>query len=600
MSDESLKIENIGFTVSSLIRRAPKWTMIRELTMNAIEAAKKAEGEKIVHWTKGELQGVRKAVIWNTGPGMDADQLKRATDLACKIDKELSVDGNFGVGAKVSSLASNKFGIRYRSCKDGVVHQVTIGEGDQPGNYVRFENYDENGESLGYVINVTEAVVKEKGRDWLKNDWTEVMLMGNSEDQDTVSQPFADDETPKGYIATALYRRFYRLPEGVYLRLDEEYHRYKGTRSLAALDQRDDEKFFGKVERVAIPEHGISIHFRHDPNIGDTSERKSSRNALASTTTLLAVVHKDEMFSCKTGPAWSAVAPKFGVFRGHRELSIIIELDDSKARPSQYRERLIDPEDSEDVGPEDYAVLVLEHMPDWMKEIIKNLDEGNKRDFSKSRYEELQKLLDSLRVKADGVKKTKSGGKSAIEGGSGQPAAGGRKENGLNPHPNPGPGKAPGKKRMRFAPEGATSASPYVMYEKAPEIEILTTEEAVKDRGIEGKAAAAFPQVGKLYVNGLYEAVDRMVEEILPGLISRIDQEDARSALTVVAREAVAFKVAKSVVFAMAKRSNDHWNEDDMNKALSPESLTLAADDYQDSTKDVKRAAERELNIKQL
>jgi len=59
--------------------------------------------------------------IWNTGPGMDAAELKAATDLACEINKSLGLDENFGVGAKVSSLSSNKHGMRFRWCKAGRV-----------------------------------------------------------------------------------------------------------------------------------------------------------------------------------------------------------------------------------------------------------------------------------------------------------------------------------------------------------------------------------------------------------------------------------------------------------------------------------------------
>jgi len=80
MPNEALVFSNIPFAVTSLIDRAPHWTMIRELSMNAIEAAAHASGEKIVHWTTGTYRGARKAVIWNTGPGMDAAQLKAATD----------------------------------------------------------------------------------------------------------------------------------------------------------------------------------------------------------------------------------------------------------------------------------------------------------------------------------------------------------------------------------------------------------------------------------------------------------------------------------------------------------------------------------------
>ena len=96
MPNEALVFSNIPFAVTSLIDRAPHWTMIRELSMNAIEAAAEASGEKSVHWTTGKYKGVRKAVIWNTGPGMSPAKLKEATDLACEVNKCLGLDENFG------------------------------------------------------------------------------------------------------------------------------------------------------------------------------------------------------------------------------------------------------------------------------------------------------------------------------------------------------------------------------------------------------------------------------------------------------------------------------------------------------------------------
>ena len=56
MANEALRISDEAFVVTSQIERAPHWTMIRELTMNAIEAAAHASGDKIVHWTSGPLR----------------------------------------------------------------------------------------------------------------------------------------------------------------------------------------------------------------------------------------------------------------------------------------------------------------------------------------------------------------------------------------------------------------------------------------------------------------------------------------------------------------------------------------------------------------
>src|SRR4051812_25806687 len=139
MGNEALEIADVPFSVTTQIERAPHWTMIRELTMNAIEAAARSSGEKLVHWTSRNIDGVRKAVIWNTGPGMSAAELRNATFLACRIDKNLGIDQNFGVGAKVSSLANNKLGMRFRSCKAGRVSEVVLGYDEGLKQYVRFE-----------------------------------------------------------------------------------------------------------------------------------------------------------------------------------------------------------------------------------------------------------------------------------------------------------------------------------------------------------------------------------------------------------------------------------------------------------------------------
>jgi hypothetical protein len=178
--------------------------MIRELTMNAIEAASRASGEKIVHWTSGTYNGVRKAMIWNTGPGMDPAELKAATNLACVINKSLGLDENFGVGAKVSALANNRLGMRFRSCKGGRVSQVVLGYDEEQKLYVRFEIELPSG-VRDTVIDVTEAAVKE-GRD-VTYDWTDVMLLGNSTDQDTTERPLAAQPTTE-----KAYREFNLSP----------------------------------------------------------------------------------------------------------------------------------------------------------------------------------------------------------------------------------------------------------------------------------------------------------------------------------------------------------------------------------------------------
>src|SRR5262249_28766412 len=150
-----------------------------------------------------------------------------------------------------------------RSCKNGRVSEIIIGEDPDEKVYVRFER-DIAGKT-DTVIDVT-AVAQKEGRD-TRYDWTEVMLLGNSEDQNTAARPLsALPSSEKAFIANSLYRRFYRLPNGVKIRLDGVYHRLDNARMFSPIGERHDK--FARVESVNVDDLGVTVHFLHDPPIG--------------------------------------------------------------------------------------------------------------------------------------------------------------------------------------------------------------------------------------------------------------------------------------------------------------------------------------------
>ncbi len=177
----ALRVDDQAFLVSSTIERCPKVMMIRELAKNAIEAAAQAApNDRRVEFSVTNVHGFPKLTIWNTGPGMDDEELSRMTNLAASIGKQKGLDKNFGMGAKVASLPSNWHGMRYRSCKMGSVHEVILCERD--GVYGRLKRCDTNGEELGDVVDVTGQVRAEGDRP-LTIDWTEVVLLGACPDR---------------------------------------------------------------------------------------------------------------------------------------------------------------------------------------------------------------------------------------------------------------------------------------------------------------------------------------------------------------------------------------------------------------------------------
>jgi hypothetical protein len=162
-----------------------------------------------------------------------------------------------------------------------------------------------------------------------------------------------------------------------------------------------------------------------------------------------------------------------------------------------------------------------------------------------------------------------------------------------------GSGRGSRNTRRRFheTPEGATATSLYEIYEKPPKITMLETPEEVLDIGLKGRAAEFIMETGDLFVNGLYEAVDRTVADVEPEFIGQTEPEKIRELVTSAARRALAFRVGKATVYALAKRANEDWGETAMSAALSKESLSIAADDYDESLPFVKRNVRERIKV---
>lgn len=123
-----LRIANEAFMVAATIERCPRQMMLRELVMNALEAADQAtDAPKQVKIDAVIVDNSPKLRIWNTGRGLSQAELLQISDLSSSLFKTVSLDGNFGMGAKASSLSSNKHGLRYRSCRLGKVSQILLG-----------------------------------------------------------------------------------------------------------------------------------------------------------------------------------------------------------------------------------------------------------------------------------------------------------------------------------------------------------------------------------------------------------------------------------------------------------------------------------------
>lgn len=591
----ALHVDDEDFVVASLIERCPKVMMIRELMMNAIEAARLApEGQRLIEIGAQPLDDTSKLTIWNTGPGMDAIELLHISNIASSIGKEKSLTGNFGMGAKVASLPSNQRGIRYRSCKLGRVHEVILCKRD--GIYGRLRRNDpETGESLGEVVDVTDIAVAE-GRT-LEHDWTEVVLLGNQADQDTVRDPYNGDPGQDAqWLATYLYHRFYRLPDDVRVVLLEGTHKLDGKRRFSPITARLN--MFEKYESVVAASTGIKIHYLYDAPYDKASgsgHNKSISGAIASAVSTCAIVYKDEMYDVRKGRNWTFDAPIFGIPFGAKHISIHIELPDNQAVvPDGYRQFLRHAHGEQPhVSANDFADLVRENRPEWLIEIIRSLapDSATSDDIRN----ELQNLLNHLRVKRISPK-VMDYGSTAVSAGTGAAAGPGRgAANGSG-----GEGLRKNPTDLAVLPTGAKRAEMFKNLERAPEIIPLSEDDEIEEKGLKGRAARFVMEAGQLFVNMQYPAIGEMRAQLEAEYADATDLDMMRSLAKQHAERTMILRVGRTVVYALAKQLNKEWDQKALAMAASPESLSMAADDFTDALQNVRRDIGRKLRTSRV
>jgi hypothetical protein len=560
MSDSSmiapLKVANEAFLVASMIERCPKTMMIRELVVNGLEAAAHAApGQREVIIGPRMHEGIRKLRIWNTGPGLNTAELLQITDLASSLRKQNSLDENFGMGAKVASLPSNRHGLRYRSCTAGRVSEVVMGYRD--GTYGRLRIGPERAE----VLDVTDACIAEGDYD-LSIDWTEVLLGGNSVDQDTVNAPYGTTlKVAPDWMGLYLENRFFRLPHDVNLKLMPAIWGGAIPRTVVGLDDRKSE--FGRTE-TRTTQSGVKIHYYYDPPEGETT--KSAKGAIGGGSSCGAVVFRNEMYGVRSGEGWLQDAPNYGVPFGARHVFIFVELpSDYLVWPEAYRQFLrFRGHDQRQVHLSDFSALVRSYMPAWLAELIRSFGPGQ-ANYIDDISDELKALLASL-----GVQPT-----------SQAPVPGA-------PIPRKVPATVEAKPTATTAEKSENSATPPApqkpkppVFERPPEIIGLRTPEQIKERALKGRAATFYPQSHQIFVNLGYPAVQEMTAALLSEIQLPLGahEEKARRIAMETSEWALTKRISRAVVYSLSKKSLG-WRPEEVSRSQSMESLSLVADDW--------------------
>ena len=249
------------YSVTSFVDRTHKecsnlqW--LRELVMNSIEGilATGLQGEIFIHSISQDMgegiNKVRKLAITDTGEGIAEDELYSSFKVGLTTRGR---DGNYGVGAKISSIPLNPAGMIYRSLVDGGVLRELIWH--RTSQYGYYEASAVEDPTTGEFRVVTPPTPHDSAYDdciTKAGHGTQVVLCGENPEDDTCATLGPQGRKSAGnlhWAIRALNFKLWRIPEGIEIRVEnakvgdrdpevKDYIVHGGAKGLAdfALDQ---------------------------------------------------------------------------------------------------------------------------------------------------------------------------------------------------------------------------------------------------------------------------------------------------------------------------------------------------------------------------
>lgn len=568
-----LRVGDEDFLVASLIEQSPQTMMIRELLQNAFEAVVVLpEAERRVEFSVHEAASAPKLAIWNTGIGLTGAELYRMCDIAASVHKQTGMDRNFGMGAKVASLPSNRLGMRYRSAHGGAIQEVVIGK--FAGVYGRLRRPGPDGQPTE-VIAIPAAEAEGRNPD---GGWVEVVLYGNDAGQDTVANPYGLPRPNPLWLPEAIRLRFFRFPPATSVVLQAGVAMLKAPHQLTST-----------AERLAALKHyevvsgpgGLLIHYAYDPPHSSHPNRNASQNhGPESADAVAALVYRDEMYAPLTGPAWWREAASFGVPFMARHVSIVVELPaDYPVQPEPYREFLrYRNEQRRQVRLVDFANLVATSQPAWLAELLN--DAAPSAGYLADVQLEMSLMLHELEV--------------VWQRPPGQPAL-------IPPAPPPPQPPSPPRSAPLQPPDSVTKETPAPparppRIEAVPTVILLRNPAEIAGRGLTHRAAIFYPETHQLHINLLYPAIAAMRGLLLDSLPPEADVPEAGDLAQAVAERSMVMRISRTLIYGLAKRGMRRtWREQQLRVALSAEALSLVADDIRSSWTEAESALRESL-----
>jgi hypothetical protein len=561
-----LEVAHTSFLLERLGQDCEPQQYLRELTQNSIEAVVRTRQPGEILWHAAPVgfpsgkTGLKLSIL-DTGDGMTAAELEAHINRLSSSGAPQTHDGNYGVGAKVSTALSNPAGVRYRSWKQGRGHEVLLCRDAATSRY-GLRQYAIGDDEFSYSPALTDtskpAMVDSHG--------TEVTLMGADGEANT-AMPAGTKSS--AWIAKYLNSRYYRFPQSVCVRIDEASLTGQSNPAIrtltgqkAYLDAHAEAsgtvKLTGAVARwwILQDDRALQADAVLIESVGHT-----------------AALYQDELYELRSGRNGYTRLQQFGIIFGFRRVVIYVE-------PRKHHRRRIGSNTAR-------SQLLLNSRPlpwsEWAAEFSKKLpaelrqlvaDEGATRqtDHSLAVQRRLAKIMDLFKPRRY---RLKTKGKDLVNETQGR-------QTGKRKAKKPVSKKTKKVARKRTAkqtrPEVADAGKPA---EKLPGPENaypktvwISRDDGTRTKGfLEDRAAAYLPDQNLLQINRDFSVFADTIEYCGRDLAAdESTQKTVRDTVYSWYEQAL----VESVLGTCALRNAKEWSDRDIEKALSSEALTAA------------------------
>jgi hypothetical protein len=618
--------------------------MLRELFQNALEAtSKQTSGKKQIKIRDTDpawfgFQGFyskHKFGIFNTGPGMNAHNLRKATDLSSSIGKVQGVHNNFGEGAKVSALPVNKSGMIWVSCHNQEVNMVVLRLALDPvTKEERYERQDFPADDGGTtdVVNITSLFSDQKsmietfgqfsnpsGLD-AGEDWTYIILCGNDPKQDTTENPYGSGNQTGAWALNEIYKRFSFIPPNVEVR--SELHSKGGVgkgvpfNTVFEVLKNKSEQYPDKIqyETISIPfdatsmyidapvQNGtINITYVYDGpwDQGHDSNRDKPTSVIGTPATcpiFSGIIYKNEFYDVRGGGnekdsrQWQPAAKECGVLYGYQYFRVFVHIPESEdIVTDRYRTELqTNTFDKAKILFTDYKHEIYSNMPEWFKDKMRQF--APKPTNLDDLQQDWQNLMDRLNLyqPAEKIKSNTSGSK---------PNTNPNKKPNTNPSPKPGNGNQGVSNGAGLVP---ALAGKQRMIKHAPRPVVLE-EQDIKGASVSPtfkyKAGEYAEDQNILFINATYPAVEMTKEMLLDGRLDTTD--DIKQLASSISVKLITNLVGTGLVYGLVKQGKPGY-EEDFEKVIDPACLSTHADKWIEHIGQAKKQFEKESKVFEL